>query len=94
MSPFQSQRGLTATLTEDNTFLGPSVPISSMFLIAAVQIIGFSLLTVRSRKYAVSSSVSVPCVITTPQTSSIEKLLNYFGKRPHRLGIYVWAWNV
>ena len=42
-----------------------------MFLMAAVKTTGFSVLRVRSRKYEVSSSVSVPWVTTTPLTSSL-----------------------
>jgi hypothetical protein len=36
---------------------------------------GFGLATVRSRRYAVSSRVSVPCVMTTPSTRESARTL-------------------
>jgi len=50
-------------------FLGPSKSFSEAFRWAPMRTIGLSLATVRSRKYAVSSSVSVPWETMTPATS-------------------------
>jgi hypothetical protein len=49
---------------------GPSHPNSLDVRIAPVKTIGFSLSIERASKYADSSSESVPCVSTTPSTSS------------------------
>ena len=49
---------------------GPSAERAVAGRIAPVSTTGFSLFTTRLRKNAVSSIVSVPCVITTPETSS------------------------
>src|SRR6056297_107213 len=52
--PHPSEYLDAATSTEENTFLGPSVPSSLIFLMAAVKMIGFLVFTVRSSIYAVS----------------------------------------
>ena len=48
---------------------GPSALIAVEGRIEPVSTTGLSLFTTRCRKYDVSSSVSVPCVIATPSTS-------------------------
>ena len=50
-------------------FLGPSLSASEAARWAPTRMTGLSLVTVRSRKNAVSSRVSVPCVTITPATS-------------------------
>ena len=60
--------GLAATVTASRRFRGPSAEIAVEGRIAATTTTGLSLLSTRLRKKAVSSSVSVPWVITTPST--------------------------
>ena len=62
-------------IIEADKLAGPSYPSSEEFLIAPVTITGLSLSIVKSNKYAVSSNESVPCVTTTPSTSSLSKNL-------------------
>ena len=52
-----------------NRFRGPSASESEAGRCAPTRITGLALTVVKSRKYAVSSSVSVPCVTTIPAIS-------------------------
>jgi hypothetical protein len=60
--PFPRASSLPATLTDEIKLYNPSAPISLLERIAPVTTIGTSVCTVKSKKYAVSSSVSVPCL--------------------------------
>src|SRR5262245_22572879 len=62
---------LAATATALKKFNGPSADSAVAGRIAAVRTTGFADLTTSVRKYAVSSIVSVPWVMTTPETSGI-----------------------
>lgn len=70
ITPRPRASGSAATVTASSRFIGPSALIAVAGRIAAVKTTGLLLFTVRLRKYGVSSSVSVPWVITTPSTSS------------------------
>ena len=58
--------GAAATLTASTRFAGPSAPGAVAVRIAPVNTIGASASCRTSQSIAVSSSVSVPCVTTTP----------------------------
>jgi hypothetical protein len=58
-----------ASFTAWDRFKGASALIAVQGLIAPVTTTGFWVFTVRSRKHAVSSSVSIPCVTTEPWDS-------------------------
>ena len=60
--------GASAVRTPLRRFSGPSALIAVDGRIDPTSTTGRSCRTVRLRKYAVSSSVLVPCVITTPAT--------------------------
>jgi hypothetical protein len=60
--PFPRTASLPATLTDEIKLYNPSAPISLFECIAPVTTIGTSVCTVKSKEYAVSSSVSVPHV--------------------------------
>lgn len=62
--------GDAANVTAWSKFNGPSALNAVAGLIAPAQTTGLLELTTNSMKKAVSSSESVPCVITTPATSS------------------------
>jgi hypothetical protein len=62
--------GQPATVTASSRFCGPSGISAEAGRIAAVSTTGLVGASTRCRNQAVSSSVSVPCVITTPCTSS------------------------
>ena len=61
--------GVAATATASRTFCGPSGASAVAGRIAHVSTTGFEGAKHRCRKNAVSSSVSVPCVMTMPATS-------------------------
>jgi hypothetical protein len=61
--------GAAATRTASSRFCGPSHPRSLAERIAPVNTTGLSGASERATRYAVSSSVSVPWVTTTPSTS-------------------------
>ncbi len=60
-----------ATATALKKFSGPSAESAVAGRIEPVRTIGLAVLATRFRKYAVSSMVSVPCVMTMPSTSAI-----------------------
>jgi hypothetical protein len=68
-TPRPPASGSAAVATALKRFMGPSALIAVAGRMAPTSTTGFELLTTRLRKYAVSSIVSVPCVITTPATS-------------------------
>ena len=81
-TPLPTLSLLIATFTALNKFNGPSALSEPLFLIAPTMTTGLSLLTTRSRKYAVSSIVSVPCVMTIPSalplfSSSFTRLASF-----------------
>ena len=59
-TPLSFDSGEAATIKELRKFAKPSAPISLLDLIAPVTTIGMDTFVVNSRKYAVSSKVSVP----------------------------------
>ena len=61
--------GAAAILTAFRRLSGPSAPIAVAGRMAPTSTTGLSVATVRSRKNAVSSIVSVPWVTTTPPTA-------------------------
>ena len=63
--------GSPATPTALYRFNGPSALTAVEGRIEPTSTTGFALLTIRLRKKAVSSMVSVPCVITMPSTSFV-----------------------
>ena len=65
---------LAARVTAASRLNGPSALIAVAGRMAPTTTTGFLLLTVRSRKKAVSSRVSVPWVMTTPLVSRSESL--------------------
>jgi hypothetical protein len=68
MVPRPRASGLAATSTALIRLAGPSHDSSLEFLIAPVMTTGTPAGMERSRRYAVSSMVSVPCITTTPST--------------------------
>ena len=75
--------------------LGPSALIAVAGRIEPTSTTGLSLFTTRSRKYAVSSIVSVPCVMTTPSTSvGLEHLVHALGELEPDLVVHVLAADV
>ena len=69
IAPRPRDCGSVATRALLVRFAGPSAPAMSDGRIAPVTMTGRSAGSVRSRKYAVSSIVSVPCVTITPASS-------------------------
>ena len=63
-----------ATATALNKLRGPSALSDVDGLMDPVSTTGLLLFTVRERKNAVSSIVSVPCVITTPSTPDMASI--------------------
>ena len=73
-------------------FSGPSALSDVDGRIEPVRTTGLSLLTTRLRKYAVSSIVSVPCVIAMPSTSGCASQAIDFGRQLHpQLVVHVLA---
>ncbi len=68
-TPFPTASGEIATRTAFSRFAGPSAEISLADRIEPVTTTGRVSFTVRCRKNEVSSSVSVPCVMTMPRRS-------------------------
>ena len=75
--------GWAAVRTAAVRFAGPSQPGSEKVRMAPVRTTGFGPATVRSRRYAVSSRVSVPCVITTPSTRGSARTSSTRRRRRH-----------
>ncbi|MNR13021.1 hypothetical protein D3C85_1294030 [compost metagenome] len=67
--PLPRDSGREATSTASYRFSAPSAPSAVPGRIEPTTTTGLSLLSVRFRKYDVSSMVSVPCVMTMPSTS-------------------------
>lgn len=70
-TPCPRAAALPATATAFSRLSGPSDDSAVAGRIAAVITTGFAVFTVRCSRYAVSSSVSVPCVITMPSIASL-----------------------
>jgi hypothetical protein len=69
-TPMPAAAGLAASATALNRFIGPSAESAEAGRIEPVITTGFAVRAVSVRKYADSSSASVPCVTTIPSTSS------------------------
>src|SRR6266700_3441999 len=71
-TPLSFAFGSAATATALYRFKGPSALTAVDGRIEPTSTTGLSLFTVKLRKYAVSSIVSVPCVTTMPSTAGVE----------------------
>ena len=90
-----ARAGLAAAATALYRLAGPSALIAVAGRIEPTSTTGLSLLTTRFRKYAVSSMVSVPWVITTPSTSGWrEQLVRALGELEPDLVVHVLAADV
>ena len=63
-----------ATLMALNKFKYPSALMAEDGLIEPTSTTGFRVFSVKFKKYAVSSMVFVPCVMTTPSALSLSKI--------------------
>ena len=82
-APRPPASGWAAVRTAAVRLAGPSQPGSENVRMAPQSTTGFGLATVRSSRNAVSSSVSVPCVMTTPSTAGSARTRSTSARRRH-----------